>query len=98
MTRSAASTPATPTAAVPWMSSLKLGDLSVVAIQDLESQVLMKVLPLEEALRKDFFHGGDEGVEDLPVRLALKTTAPVAQVVRVAQQIGVVRADVEAHR
>ena len=77
---------------------VEAGDLPVVAIQDLEGDVLVKILPLDETVREDFLHGGDEGVEHLPVRLALEATVPVAEVVRIAQQLGVVGPHVEAHR
>ena len=55
VTRVAARSAATATAAVPWMSSLKEGRVLPVAVEEREGGALLEVLPLHEGIGKRCF-------------------------------------------
>ena len=58
----------------------------------------MKVLPLQDRVREHVVHRVDERLDELVVRLAPQPPVLPAQVEAIAEQLGVVGADVEADR
>ena len=55
LTRSAVNRPASATAAVPWMSSLKVGNLVAVFVQQMERRVIGEVLELDQHARENCY-------------------------------------------
>ena len=96
--RSPARTPATTTAAVPWMSSLKDGHAIAVAVEDAQRVGLLEVLELDDAARPDLLDAGDERLDERVVVGAAQARRPMAEVERVGQEGRVVGPDVERDR
>ena len=87
-----ASTPATTTAAVPWMSSLNDGTRSRVAVEEAQRVVLLEVLELDDAAGPDRLDPGDERLDERVVLGAAQARRAIAEVQRVGEQRRVVRA------
>ena len=98
VSRSEERMPATTTAAVPWMSSLKLGQRAPVAVEEVEGGVLLEVLPLQHRVGEDVAHRGHELVHQRLVLRTAQPRRPPAEIEVVGEQRVVVGADVEAHR
>ena len=93
-----ASTPATTTAAVPWMSSLNDGTRCWYRSSSAQRVLLLEVLELDEGARPDLLDAGDERLHERVVGRAAQPRRAMAEVERVGEQRRVVRADIERDR
>ncbi len=98
VTRSADRMPASATAAVPWMSSLKRADAVAVLLQQPERVVVGEVLELDDHPGEDLLRRRDELVDQLVVRGAGDALLVQADVERIGEQLLVVGAHVEHDR
>ena len=86
------------TAAVPWMSSLKVSRPVAVAREDRGGVRGGEVLPLQQHVGHLVLDRGDEVLDERVVVLVVDAAVAPAEVVRVVEQVGVVGADVEQDR
>ena len=84
--RSADRRPASVTAAVPWMSSLKRRDAVAVLREQPERVVIGEVLELDDAAREHLLRGVDEFLDERVVRVAGQPLLRQADVERVVAQ------------